>query len=431
VKQMVTLDVDDAALEVLAELGPPSEVLSLLVDSIAEGALRPASVRQSTNESLRTERARSDEVLALGRDASTLVAQKVLEVARSRAGRLLEDARERAARMRTTTTADARDLAREQASAEERVEDERVVAAAALDSERGRAELQRNVTLTAERRSTNRDLVGERAASDSITAEQREANAHMLSAAMRIQEVADAEMVARVRAEEHARNLSALAELRETFIGILGHDLRNPLASVIMAANLLVQRGRLDERDQMAAARIIKNSERMSRMIMQLLDVTHARLGGGLPLDRRRTDLSEICRNIVDEFGGTIELEIDGDLTGDWDGDRLSEVLSNLAGNALEHATPGTTVTIAARTESNDAVLEVSNQGPPIPADVLPFIFEPFRRAKQREKSNAGNLGLGLFIANQAVIAHGGTLSAQSVDGTTTFTVRLPRTPPH
>jgi signal transduction histidine kinase len=146
-----------------------------------------------------------------------------------------------------------------------------------------------------------------------------------------------------------------------------------------------------------------------------------------LPIEPKPTDLREICRNVVDEFEAPIDLEVLGDVTGTWDPDRLAEVLSNLAGNAVEYATPGTAVVVEAREDGAEVVVEVRNQGHPIPADVLPFIFEPFRRAQQREKSKAGNLGLGLYIARQIVLSHGGTLDAHSVDGTTTFVMRLPR----
>jgi PAS domain S-box-containing protein len=220
-----------------------------------------------------------------------------------------------------------------------------------------------------------------------------------------------------------------LAEFREMFIGIVGHDLRNPLGSIDMAATLLIQRGHLDQRDAETAARILRGSQRISRMITQLLDLTRARLGGGLPIERAPTDLDEVCRNVVEEFGASIQLEVEGDVTGIWDPDRLAEVLSNLAGNAIEYRTPGTMVIVKARGDGADVVVEVSNQGEAIPPNVLPFIFVPFRRARQREKSPTGNLGLGLYIAHQIVLSHCGTLDVHCADGTTTFVVRLPRRP--
>ncbi|MBK7864718.1 MAG: HAMP domain-containing histidine kinase [Archangiaceae bacterium] len=211
------------------------------------------------------------------------------------------------------------------------------------------------------------------------------------------------------------------------FIGILGHDLRTPLGAISVGAALLLRRDRLAEKDQRIVARIMSSTERMSRMITQLLDLTRARLGGGLPLEKKPADLAELCRLTVEEFEAHVELEVRGDLTGQWDSDRLTEALSNLTGNALEYATPGTPVRLVARADGDHVVVEVKNEGAPIASDVLPFIFEPFRRGKQNEKSPTGNLGLGLYIARQILLAHGGTLDAGSAAGTTTFVMRLPR----
>jgi signal transduction histidine kinase len=108
----------------------------------------------------------------------------------------------------------------------------------------------------------------------------------------------------------------------------------------------------------------------------------------------------------------------------------LAEVVSNITGNALEHAAPGTRVVVTARAAESEAVVEIVNEGAPIPPDVLPVIFEPFRQAKPREGATTGNLGLGLYIAKQIVMSMGGTLDARSIDRTTTFVVRLPHTRP-
>ncbi|MBA3405294.1 MAG: HAMP domain-containing histidine kinase [Gemmatimonadaceae bacterium] len=260
--------------------------------------------------------------------------------------------------------------------------------------------------------------------------DQREANQQLVLATIRSQELAVEADLARQRAEDSERKLRAVADFREMFIGMLGHDLRNPLASISMASGFLLERGRLDDRDAMKVSLILRNSERMSRMIMQLLDLTRARLGGGMPIEPKPADLGAICQSVVEEFdAATIQLEVAGDVTGTWDADRLAQVLSNLAGNALEYATPGTAVMVKAHADGAQAVVEITNQGEPIPPDVLPFIFEPFRRARQREKSSKGNLGLGLYIAHQIVLSHGGTLDALSADGRTTFVMRLPRRP--
>ncbi len=232
---------------------------------------------------------------------------------------------------------------------------------------------------------------------------------------------------AETRLADSLRAERQLSEFQEMFIAILGHDLRTPLTAIHMAAEVLVNRGCLDAQDTKTVARIVRSDERMAHMITQLLDLTRARLGGGLPLERAPTDLRDVIQAVTEEFDATFNVEVEGDLIGRWDAGRLSEVLSNLAGNALRYATRGTSVSVSAHSEGDDVVVEVTNQGEPIPMDVLPFIFEPFRRARQLEKSATGNLGLGLYIARQIALSHGGTLDGRSTDGTTSFVMHLPR----
>ena len=301
-----------------------------------------------------------------------------------------------------------------------------------LRSEREEADLpdRREPSLSAQRKSTDEDLTGERVLTDRTLVDQREANAQMVSSTLRANDLATEAAVARERAEVSERELRAMGELRELFIGILGHDLRNPLSSIVMASTMLLRRGHLEKEDADTAARIVRAGQRITRMITQLLDLTRARLGGGLAIERKPADLRQICRDVVAEFDAPVQVTVEGDLRGSWDSDRLAQVLSNLVGNALEYRAPETPVTLEARADGAGVAVEVSNQGNPIPPDVLPFIFEPFRRAKQREKSKTGNLGLGLYIAQQIVLAHGGTLDVRSAGRTTSFVVHLPRVAP-
>ena len=266
---------------------------------------------------------------------------------------------------------------------------------------------------------------GARRVSDDL----REANEQMVSATIRAQELVVAAEAARARAEESERELREVAEFREIFIGIVSHDLRNPIGAISLSADSLIRLGDLTERQRKAVERIISSSARVNRMIHDLLDLTRARLGGGFPLEPKPADLREVCSHLVEEFEAPIQLELEGDVAGNWDPDRLTEALSNIARNAVEHAAPGTAVVVKARGEGPEVVVEVVNQGDPIPQDVLPFIFDPFRQAR-RKRSATGNLGLGLYIANQIVRSGHGTLVAYSVDGTTTFLMRLPRNPP-
>jgi PAS domain S-box-containing protein len=259
-----------------------------------------------------------------------------------------------------------------------------------------------------------------------ITDDLREANQHMVAATIRAHESTEKVEAELAVAEERARELLAIADLRERFIGIVSHDLRNPLGAIALAAEMMVHRGHLDRHDRKDVSRIVDSSERMTRMILQLLDFTRVRLGGGIPLDAKPIDLRDVYRNVVEEFGPAVRMEVEGDVTGTWDPDRLTEALSNIVRNAVEHATPGTPVIARAHAESAVVVVEVTNQGAPIPPEVLPFIFDPFRRGT-RDKSTSGNLGLGLYIAKQIALASGAALDARCGEGETTFVMRLPR----
>jgi signal transduction histidine kinase len=383
-----------------------------------------AQRRRDRTDVLAGERDRADGAEARKHEAVEQEADEVVRVARQRADQVVQTARDYAARQSTATEADSE-------RARTALEHERSYADRVLAQERTERRRDRPDFLAIERDTTDKDLVGERAHADTLIVDQREANEQMLRATIRAQELSVEADEAKERAEESERKLREVAEFREMFIGVLGHDLRNPLGSIVMAATLLLRRGNLDEQDSETVARIIRSNQRMSRMITQLLDLTRARLGGGLPIEAEATDLREICKNVVEEFEATtILLKVEGDVTGTWDGDRLAEALSNLAGNAIDYAAPGTVVIVKALADGAEVVVEISNQGNPIPPDVLPFIFEPFRRAKQHEKSATGKLGLGLYIAHQIVLSHGGTLVAHSADRTTTFAMRLPRRPP-
>ena len=219
------------------------------------------------------------------------------------------------------------------------------------------------------------------------------------------------------------------ARFRDHFIGIVGHDLRNPLTAIVTSAQLLLRYGGLGEKQAKVAGRIASSGERMARMIDDLLDFARSHLGGGFPIHPRRLDLRELCEHVVEELEfaypqRTLQLSAEGDLWGSWDPDRMAQVISNLVGNALQHSPDDVPVTVRLRAEPEVVVVETHNMGPPIPREVLPHIFEPGRRGDAR----AAGLGLGLFIVQQIVLAHGGNIEAQSTpEEGTTFTVALPR----
>ncbi len=415
------VDVDDQVLSWLAAAGEPAEVLAKLARSAASGVRLPNEERRHrTNESLRVEREKTDSAVGARRDADEDAADQVIKTARDRADAVAEAYRKILEPQGGVLAAagDARAAA---------TNDERAAADDVLEEQRNERRRSGIHDLTSERKITDEDLGGERAEADDVLVDQRAANEQLIRTTIRAHELAEAAEEAKERAVESERELRVVSEFREMFIGILGHDLRTPLSSIVMAAALLLRRGNLDEQDAEMVTRIVRSSQRVTRMVSQLLDLTRARLGGGFPLDISRLDLQVTCQNVVDELGANVELDARGDLTGHWDDDRLTEVLVNLVGNAIEHATLQTTVTLWARTDGDDVVVEVRNQGAPISPNVLPFLFEPFRRGRPHEKTALGHLGLGLYIAHEIVVAHGGTLDARSSDGTTTFAVRLPR----
>jgi len=223
------------------------------------------------------------------------------------------------------------------------------------------------------------------------------------------------------------RELSDALRLNEMFVGILGHDLRNPLNAVSMTARLLKRKGGADAK---AVDRILSSAERMSNMVAQLLDLTRSRLAGGIPLDKKPIHLAEIVNEAVEELRlvhpqRSIRCDVRGDDRTLGDQGRLAQVVSNLVGNAVEHGDPSLPVTVALSVSGDRLVLVVQNAGPPIPPDLLRVIFDPFRRTTARGELAKG-LGLGLFISQQIVLAHGGDIDVRStVEDGTIFTVSL------
>ena len=233
---------------------------------------------------------------------------------------------------------------------------------------------------------------------------------------------------------EHQRLERQRAEFEQQLIGIVSHDLRNPLGVIHLGVAALLRRGEeLEERTLRSLHRIQSATERASRMVRDLLDFTQARLGGGIPLVPQPVDLHALCRQVVDEAQSLfpereVLLEQHGDCTGRWDGDRLSQVLQNLLTNALKYSPADTPVSVVTRAEEDQAVVRIHNEGPPIPADRLARLFEPLQRGSTERGKADRSVGLGLYIVRHIVTAHGGGVRVQSThEEGTTFTVRLPR----
>ncbi|HVG25502.1 MAG TPA: HAMP domain-containing sensor histidine kinase [Thermoanaerobaculia bacterium] len=222
-------------------------------------------------------------------------------------------------------------------------------------------------------------------------------------------------------------------ESRELFLATLGHDLRNPLNAIVVSAGLLAGAGQLDEENTQIASQMSGFANVMAGMIDDLLDFTRTRLGGGMPVSPARTDLEHLCREVLLEFRAAhphrpLRFESSGDTTGEWDASRLRQVASNLVANAIQYGDDATPVEVFARGEESDVLLAVKNEGPSISSSALPTIFDPFFRAAEVATKHRAGVGLGLYIARQIVIAHGGTIEVTSKETTgTVFTVRLPR----
>lgn len=242
------------------------------------------------------------------------------------------------------------------------------------------------------------------------------------------------EAIDQALAESTERYTTDIERSKEMFLAILGHDLRSPLDAVIMASQFMLDTGELEEPHRTLSARIVRSGKRMNVMVGHLLDFTRSRLGSGMPVVRAPMDLGKEARHAVDEItqanpGREIKLNTSGDLFGNWDCSRLSQVLANLLGNAVQHGLATAPVSITLRGEASEVVLQVHNRGAAIPAADVPELFSPFKRLGSHEPAGPlDSLGLGLYIVERIVAAHGGSITVTSSDDAGTFfTVRLPR----
>lgn len=235
-----------------------------------------------------------------------------------------------------------------------------------------------------------------------------------------------------IRAEEESRK-RALFE--QHLLGIVSHDLKSPLSVILMSAGMLTQWQPQDERIHRAVKRIQTAGERCNRMISDLLDFTQARLGSGIPIHSAPGDLREFVKRALDEVLSayphrSVTFEAPGALPGVWDGERLTQVATNLIVNALKYSPEDSTVSVRLKEEPPHAALEVHNWGPGISPQLLPHLFEPLQQGAVGKERTGRSVGLGLYIVRELTRAHGGHVEVSSSDHEgTRFRVTLPTKP--
>lgn len=230
-------------------------------------------------------------------------------------------------------------------------------------------------------------------------------------------------------AEASLMNERRTAELREQFIAVLGHDLRNPLAAIVSGARL-IQKTPLNDQASLVLAMMQNSVKRMTGLIDNVLDFARGRLGGGLTLERHPEEhLQPVLQQVIDELQSAwpnriIHSNLQVSEPVSCDPMRIGQLVSNLISNALNHGAAGSPVIVEASIDASGLQLSVTNTGERIPAPLIDRLFEPFVRAALQP--NQQGLGLGLYIANEIARAHGGSLTVHSTAEATQFTFRMP-----
>ncbi|MBN8230743.1 PAS domain-containing protein [Corallococcus macrosporus] len=223
-------------------------------------------------------------------------------------------------------------------------------------------------------------------------------------------------------------------ELREKLLGVVSHDLRNPVNAIVLSTESLLRQPKLEERQQQLLRRLRQAAQRAERLIGELLDYTRLRTSGLLPVTPAPCDLGHIAEQVMGEVSLAVpdrDLRVvrapAADLRLDADPDRLAQLLTNLVRNALQHSLEGTRVTIRLDAAPDTVSVSVHNEGVPIPQHEQERMFEAFVQG-EGASFRGGNVGLGLYIVKHILEAHrGGVVVHSTADAGTTFTVALPR----
>jgi signal transduction histidine kinase len=244
------------------------------------------------------------------------------------------------------------------------------------------------------------------------------------------------EAIDQALAESVARYAEMVKESQHLFLAILGHDLRTPLSTAIVAASAIMRADNIDSAYVLAATRIFTSGKRMEKLVNDLIDYTRTHLGSNLPIKPQPTSIGRICQAAVDEFrivhpARRIEFKPTGELHGVWDEGRLAQVFSNLIGNAIQHGAKDSPIVISLQSSADRVNAVIHNDGKPIDPSKIQRIFQPLVRFNEHDQidySRDTSLGIGLYITQQIVRAHGGIIEVDSSEETgTNFRVCLPR----
>jgi len=250
------------------------------------------------------------------------------------------------------------------------------------------------------------------------------------------------EAVDQALAESVARYEQMVRQSQNMFLAILGHDLRNPLGTIVTGSTLLMQASDIPPRYVLVATRMFNSAKRMSKLINDLIDFTRTHLGPGIPIRVKQGSIVAVCEQVVNELRTyhperMIDLRVPAQLDAIFDEGRIAQVLSNLIGNAIQYGSVDAPVTVQVGIGGNDVVIGVNNYGDTIAPDKLASIFDPMVRIAANvhgagsDYTERTSLGIGLYISREIIHAHGGQIGLTSTEAEgTTFTVRMPRLPP-
>jgi signal transduction histidine kinase len=233
-------------------------------------------------------------------------------------------------------------------------------------------------------------------------------------------------------AESISTYAKEVSQSKERFLAILGHDLRTPIGAIVTSTRFMLEIGTLSEPHLTLVTRMEQTARRMDRLVTDLLEFTRTRFGDSMPIAAAPMDAKRMAEDLAAEVrssyqGTVVNVQADGDTTGTWDNERLTQAVMNLVSNAVHHGTKGTPIDINVMGDAGDVTISVRNQGPPIPPNQIGRIFDAMKELRSPSGKDRRHLGLGLYIVDRIVRAHGGSVDVESGNGTTVFKVRVPR----